>query len=564
MYLSKLFNKTLREAPSEAELPSHKLLLRAGLISALATGLYSFTPFGWRVFQNIESIIREEMNQIDGQEIHLPALQPIELWERSGRYNGFGNVLFKLLDRRKRAFVLAPTHEEAVSSLAAQNLQSYRDLPILLYQFQRKFRDEPRSRGGLIRIREFTMKDAYSFDIDWAGLDRSYDRAFQAYKTIFERLEVSTMPVEADSGAIGGKDSQEFIFLSEHGEDTILHCSQCGYAANSEKAIYVASNNEREIEKELVDVATPGKKTISDLSEFLGIGEQSIAKTVFYKADEKIIFAVVKGDHEVNETKLQNILNVEKLETLNNEQLQTIGLPVGYVSPIGIKDVYTVVDPTVVQSKNMVTGANNEGFHLRNVNYGRDWKADLETDITLVKSGDQCPNCTEKLVLQTGIELGHIFKLGTTYADSFNVTYLDNKGNEKLAVMGCYGIGIERVLAAIIEANSDEKGIIWPKEITPYQVHIIVINSENLVIQEMLKKVEKIAKSSELTFLIDDRDESPGSKFKDADLLGIPIRLTISPRSLEKGGVEFKNRSEENVHVLDPEDALLNTKKWYS
>ena len=564
MYLSKLFNKTLREAPSEAELPSHKLLLRAGLISALATGLYSFTPFGWRVFQNIESIIREEMNQIDGQEIHLPALQPIELWERSGRYNGFGNVLFKLLDRRKRAFVLAPTHEEAVSSLAAQNLQSYRDLPILLYQFQRKFRDEPRSRGGLIRIREFTMKDAYSFDVDWAGLDRSYDRAFQAYKTIFERLEVSTMPVEADSGAIGGKDSQEFIFLSEHGEDTILHCSQCGYAANSEKAIYVASNNEREIEKELVDVATPGKKTISDLSEFLGIGEQSIAKTVFYKADEKIIFAVVKGDHEVNETKLQNILNVEKLETLTTEQLQTIGLPVGYVSPIGIKDVYTVVDPTVVQSKNMVTGANNEGFHLKNVNYGRDWKADLETDITLVKSGDQCPNCTEKLVLQTGIELGHIFKLGTTYADSFNVTYLDNKGNEKLAVMGCYGIGIERVLAAIIEANSDEKGIIWPKEITPYQVHIIVINSENLVIQEMLKKVEKIAKSSELTFLIDDRDESPGSKFKDADLLGIPIRLTISPRSLEKGGVEFKNRSEENVHILDPEDALLNTKKWYS
>ncbi|MFL2635965.1 MAG: proline--tRNA ligase [Tepidiformaceae bacterium] len=564
MYLSKLFNKTLREAPAEAELPSHKLLLRAGLVSTLATGLYSFTPLGWRVFQNIEKIIREEMNQIDGQEIHLPALQPTELWEKSGRFSGFGNVLFKLLDRRKRAFVLAPTHEEAVSNLAAQNLQSYRDLPILLYQFQRKFRDEPRSRGGLIRIREFTMKDAYSFDTDWTGLDDSYDRAFQAYTTIFERLEVSTMPVEADSGAIGGKDSQEFIFLSEYGEDSILHCSHCGYAANAEKATYTALDNAGEPEKELVDVATPGKKTILDLSEFLGVGEQNIAKTVFYKADEKIIFAVVQGDHEVNDTKLQNLLNAEKLETLTNEQLQTMGLAVGYVSPIGIEDVYTIVDPAVVQSKNMIAGANKEGFHLTNVNYGRDWKADLETDITLVKAGDQCPNCPEKLMLRTGIELGHIFKLGTAYSDTFNVTYLDNQGSEQLAVMGCYGIGVERVLAAVIEANSDEKGIIWPKEITPYQLHIVVINSEDLEIQEMLKKAREIANDFGLTFLIDDRDESPGSKFKDADLLGIPIRLTISPRSLEKGGVEFKSRAEETMYILDLEDALLNTKKWYS
>tara|TARA_B100000029_G_scaffold287864_1_gene281656 strand:- start:5132 stop:6826 length:1695 start_codon:yes stop_codon:yes gene_type:complete len=564
MYLSKLFNKTLREAPAEAELPSHKLLLRAGLISTLATGLYSFTPLGWRVFQNIENIIREEMNHIDGQEIHLPALQPTEIWEKSGRFSGFGNVLFKLLDRRKRAFVLAPTHEEAVSNLAAQNLQSYRDLPILLYQFQRKFRDEPRSRGGLIRIREFTMKDAYSFDTDWAGLDHSYDRAFQAYTTIFERLEVSTMPVEADSGAIGGKDSQEFIFLSEYGEDSILHCSQCGYAANSEKATYTALDNAREPEKDLSDVATPGKETITDLSEFLGVGEQDIAKTVFYKADEKVIFAVVQGDHEVNETKLQNLLNTEKLETLTNEQLQTMGLAVGYVSPIGIEDVYTIVDPAVVQSKNMIAGANREGFHLTNVNYGRDWKADLETDITLVKAGDQCPNCPEKLMLRTGIELGHIFKLGTAYSDTFDVTYLNNQGIEQFAVMGCYGIGVERVLAAIIEANSDEKGIIWPKEITPYQIHIVVINPEDLEIQEVLKKAKEIANDYALTFLIDDRDESPGSKFKDADLLGIPIRLTISPRSLEKGGVEFKSRSEEAMHILDLEDALLNTKKWYS
>ena len=564
MYLSKLFNKTLREAPAEAELPSHKLLLRAGLISTLATGLYSFTPLGWRVFQNIENIIREEMNHIDGQEIHLPALQPTEIWEKSGRFSGFGNVLFKLLDRRKRAFVLAPTHEEAVSNLAAQNLQSYRDLPILLYQFQRKFRDEPRSRGGLIRIREFTMKDAYSFDTDWAGLDHSYDRAFQAYTTIFERLEVSTMPVEADSGAIGGKDSQEFIFLSEYGEDSILHCSHCGYAANSEKATYAPLDDAREPEKDLFDVATPGKETITDLSEFLGVGEQDIAKTVFYKADEKVIFAVVQGDHEVNETKLQNLLNTETLETLTNEQLQTMGLAVGYVSPIGIEDVYTIVDPAVVQSKNMIAGANREGFHLTNVNYGRDWKADLETDITLVKAGDQCPNCPEKLMLRTGIELGHIFKLGTAYSDTFDVKYLNNQGIEQFAVMGCYGIGVERVLAAIIEANSDEKGIIWPKEITPYQIHIVVINPEDLEIQEVLKKAKEIANDYALTFLIDDRDESPGSKFKDADLLGIPIRLTISPRSLEKGGVEFKSRSEETMHILDLEDALLNTKKWYS
>jgi len=408
------------------------------------------------------------------------------------------------------------------------------------------------------------MKDAYSFDADWTGLDRSYDRAFQAYKTIFERLEVSTMPVEADSGAIGGKDSQEFIFLSEYGEDSILHCSYCGYAANSEKATYAALDNAEEPEKELSDVATPEKKTITDLSEFLGVGEKNIAKTVFYKADEKVIFAVIQGDHEVNETKLLNLLNAEKLETLTNEQLLLMGLAVGYVSPIGIEDVYTIVDPAVVRSKNMIVGANKEGFHLINVNYGRDWKADLETDITLVKAGDQCPNCPEKLILRTGIELGHIFKLGTAYSDTFDVKYLDNQGSEQLAVMGCYGIGVERVLAATIEANSDEKGIIWPKEITPYQLHIVAINSEDLEIQKVLKKAKEIANDSALTFLIDDRDESPGSKFKDADLLGIPIRLTISPRSLEKGGVEFKIRSEETMHILDLEDALLKTKKWYS
>ena len=564
MYLSNLFNKTLKEAPTEAELPSHKLLLRAGLISALATGLYSFTPLGWRVFQNIEQIIREEMDRIDGQEIHLPALQPSEIWERSGRNTGFGKVLFQLLDRRKRSFVLAPTHEEAVSTLAAQGIQSYRDLPILLYQFQRKFRDEPRSRGGLIRVREFTMKDAYSFDTDWSSLDNSYNRALQAYSRIFERSAVNAIPVEADSGAIGGKDSQEFIYLNEYGEDSILLCSDCGYAANSEKATYTASAKNQEAEKEMVEIETPNKKTIDDISTFLDLKKHQIAKTVFYQADEKIVFAVIRGDHEINETKLKNILAVSHLELLPNEKLEALGIVDGYASPVDMTGVFIVADTTLISSKNMVAGANKKDKHLMNVNYMRDWKANIEADITLAQIGDQCPKCPSSLVLRNGMELGHIFKLGTAFSETFDVLYLDDQGQQKPAVMGCYGIGIERLLAAIIESNHDEKGIIWPKEITPYKSHIVVIKPEQPEVKEMLETINEIATDRGISLLIDDRDESPGSKFKDADLLGIPIRITISPRSIEKGGVELKFRSNEEAHILKPEEALQNTKKWYS
>lgn len=560
MRMSKLMVKTLREAPAEAELPSHQLLLRAGLIVPLAAGLYCFTPLGWRVHRRIETIIREEMDRDGAQEVHLPALHPLEMWEQSGRAASMGQVLFHLEDRRERKFVLGPTHEEVVSYLASRNIQSYRDLPFTLYQIQTKFRDEQRPRGGLIRLREFFMKDAYSFDADWDSLDQSYDHAFAAYLRIFERAGVPVVPVEADSGAIGGKDSQEFVFLTPNGEDEILLCESCNYAANAEKAEFRKPAPVSGEPGPTEEVATPGITTIAGLASFLDIEPRQTAKAVFYLADDEPVFVTIRGDLDVNETKLQNVLKASNLTPMSDAAVQKHGLVAGFASAVGLQGMRVVADNSVVDAPNLVAGANRVDAHLKNVNYGRDWEASIVADIALARGGDACPRCDGTLTVQRGIEMGHVFKLGTMYSESIGVHYLDEQGARQPVVMGCYGIGVERLLAAVIEANHDDDGIIWPTAVTPFDVHVVAIGADKEEIATALTDLEARLESAGLSMLVDDRDDAPGAKFKDADLLGMPVRLTLSPRSLKNGGVEIKVRREADNRIVSLDDAVSETR----
>ncbi|GAB4320527.1 MAG: proline--tRNA ligase [Dehalococcoidia bacterium] len=564
MRMSKLFLRTLREAPSEAEIPSHQLLLRAGLASALAAGLYSYTPVGWRVLRKIEGIIREEMDRSGAQEVHLPALHPIELWEATGRDRAMGQTLFRVIDRRERAFALGPTHEEVVSVLAARTIQSYRDLPFTLYQIQTKFRDEPRPRGGLIRLREFTMKDAYSFDPDWESLDDSYRAAYQAYERIFQRVGVPAIPVAADSGAIGGKDSEEFIFLSDIGEDEVLLCPACGYAANAEKADFVhppAVGGEPAL---LEKVHTPGVKTIAELADFLHVDPRQTCKAVFYKADGAPILVAIRGDLEVNEVKLKNALKAIDLHPLDDIDVKAAGLVAGSASAVGLTGVRVVADPSAVEAPNLVAGANEPDYHYRNANYGRDWTADLVVDIALARAGDACPKCQAALEARRGIELAHVFKLGTMYSEALDVKYLDEQGRKLPCVMGCYGMGVERLLAAIIEANHDENGIIWPREVAPFDVHLVAIKHDEEPMASALAQAEAALSEAGFDLLVDDRDESPGVKLKDADLLGIPVRVTVSPRALERGGVEVRPRRDGANEIVPPGELVEHVRKILS
>lgn len=556
MRMSKLMLKTLREPPAEAELASHKLLLRAGLIVPLAAGLYCFTPLGWRVVRRIENIIREEMDRSGAQEIHLPALHPIELWEQSGRADAMGETLFRLADRKERGFALGPTHEEVVSFLAGRKIQSYRDLPVTLYQIQTKFRDEPRPRGGLVRLREFTMKDAYSFDTGWDTLDASYDAAFNAYVRIFERAGVPVIPVAADSGAIGGKDSQEFIFLTEDGEDEVLLCPGCGYAANAEKADFTPPPALEGEPLPVEKVATPGQRTIAELAAFLGIEERQTVKAVFYKADNKPLFVAIRGDLDVNEIKLKNALKATELEPMDDATVKALGLVAGSASAVGLKGMPILADPSAVNAPNLVAGANEDGFHLLNTNHGRDWQADIVASIALARRGDACATCGTALETRRGMEMGHVFKLGTLYSEAMGVQYLDENGERKPVVMGCYGIGVERMLAAVIEAHHDDNGIAWPPEVAPFDVHIVALNLDQEPVQSALADVEERLTKAGLSAIIDDRDDSAGIKFKDADLIGMPVRLTVSPRALEKGGVEFRNRETGETSVTPLDDVV--------
>ena len=572
MRFSKLFGKTLREAPAEAESASHQLLLRAGMIAQVAAGIYSYLPSGWRVLRKIENIIREEMDNAGGQELMLPALQPFELWQQSGRHTSFGQTMFTLTDRKEHKLALGPTHEEVIADLAHRYVQSYRDLPLLVYQIQAKFRDEPRPRGGLLRVREFIMKDLYSFDVDEAALDESYRKMSQAYQNIYARCGLSTSIVEADSGAIGGKESHEFMVISETGEDEMVSCPHCGYSANVEKAQFakdVIASEAKQSRSEgaakqslpLEEIATPEQKTIEEVADFLGVPQEQTLKAVFYIADGKLIFVVIRGDLEVNETKLRNTLKCNELRLAIEYEVQQTGIVVGFASPIGIKGTKVIADDSITMGSNFITGANKPGYHFKNANYPRDFEVDITADIALAHHGDSCPKCGSNLSSTRGIEVGHIFKLGTFISEKLGASFLDQTGAYRPAVMGCYGIGLGRLLAAIVEQNHDDKGIIWPLSVAPYQIYLCLLHLDSPEVASAAEKAYQELENAGIEVLFDDRDESPGVKFNDADLLGIPLRLTLSPRTIQNQSIEAKWRTEKETKLLPLENLAAEVNK---
>ncbi len=561
MRLSKLFGKTLRETPSDAETASHRLLVKAGMISQLTAGVYSFMPLAFRSLKKIESIVRDEMNKAGGQEVLLPVLQPVEIWQETGREAAMGDALFHLKDRRGRELVLGPTHEEVITGLAAKNIQSYRDLPVTLYQIQTKFRDEPRPRAGLIRVREFIMKDAYSFDVDEEGLDKSYNAMLRAYQNIYARCGLPGMLVEADSGAIGGKGSHEFMLVTDTGEDELIYCPECGYSANVEKAESVKAACEMGECLSMEEVATPGMKTIEQLSNFLHIPSSKTLKVVFYIADKKLVIAVIRGDLEINEVKLSNNLKATDLRPATEEEVKEAGLTPGYASPVGGCGFKTVGDASITSGTNFVAGANKPDTHLRNVNYPRDFTVDILTDIAKAHPGEGCPRCPGKLLSTHGVEVGHIFKLGVTYSAKLGANFIDANGVSRPCVMGCYGIGVGRLLAAAVEQNHDDKGIIWPFPIAPYHVYLCALSIDNKDVSAASEKVYEEMVENGLEVLFDDRMESPGVKFGDADLLGMPIRVTISSRTLKTQSAEVKLRKEKEFQLVPLGDVVARVKE---
>ncbi len=550
MRVSKLFGKTQREVPSEADTVSHQLLLRTGMISQVAAGVYSYLPLAWRALRKIENIIRDEMDKAGGQELSMPVLQPLELWQETGRDQAFGKGLFVLSDRRDRKLALGPTHEEVITRLVSYNVQSYRDLPLLLYQIQTKFRDEPRPRGGLIRVREFTMKDLYSFDTDEAGLDQSYNKMLQAYQNIYARCGLPALLVEADSGAIGGKDSHEFMVIAESGEDEIIYCSNCQYAANVDKAQSIKNKVKSGKPLPLEEVATPGAASIEEVASFLKVTQSHTLKAVFYIADGKLIFVVIRGDIEVNEVKLKNALNCFELRLATETEIIDAGIVAGAASPIGISGIKVVADDSITSGTNFIAGANKPDTHLRNVNYPRDFSDEILVDIAKARPGDGCPKCDGKLLSTHGIEVGHVFKLGTFLSEKLNAQFIGAKGVLQPIVMGCYGIGLGRLLAAAVEQNHDDKGIIWPLPVAPYHIYLCPLYREDSKVAEVAENLYVELEAKGLEVLFDDRQESPGVKFNDADLLGIPIRVTVSPRTLETNSVEIKKRSEKESRLV--------------
>jgi prolyl-tRNA synthetase len=526
------------------------------MIHQVAAGIYSYLPLGWRALRRIEQVIREELNAIGGQELAMPALQPMELWEQTGRHLAFGKSLFTLSDRRERRLCLGPTHEEVITQIVSHNVQSYRDLPLLLYQIQSKFRDEPRPRGGLLRMREFGMMDLYSFDADEEAADESYRKMLQSYENIYERCGLSTITVEADSGAIGGKDSHEFMVVTKSGEDEIIYCPHCDYAANVEKAQSSKLQLAGEAPVPMEEVATPGKKTIKEVADFLNIPQSRTLKAVFYSADGELVFVLIRGDLEVNEIKLKNALKCLELRLASDEEAKEAGLVTGSASPVGLSGIRVVADDSITMGSNFVAGANRSDYHLKNVNYPRDFSVDIILDIAMAGPGHGCPKCGHKLLSERGIEVGHIFKLGTIFSDILGAYLLDREGRQKPIVMGCYGIGTGRLLAAAIEQNHDDRGIIWPPLIAPYQVYLCALSTDSAGVMSVAEKLYDRLEDEGLEVLLDDRPESAGVKFNDADLLGIPLRLTVSPRTLKSQSVEIKWRNQEKSELL-PIDGVL-------
>ena len=536
-------------------------MLKAGLIYQVASGVYSYMPLAWRSLRKIEQIIREEMDAAGGQELRMSVLQPRGLWQQSGRDDEYGPDMFRLEDRRERPLVMAPTHEELLTSMVKANVNSYRDLPVILYQIQTKFRDEPRPRGGLIRVREFDMKDAYSFDADEEGLDLSYQAMVQVYKNIYTRCGLPAIMVDADSGAIGGKDSQEFIVLADAGEDTIALCESCGYAANTEKAEFAKPPQETEPAAPLEEVHTPGVKTIHDLAAFLEIPTSKTLKAVFYVADGVVVFVTIRGDLEVNEIKLRNALAAIDLHVATPAEVREAGLVAGSASPIGLSGVKTVADDSIDLGSNFVAGANKEDYHLRNANHPRDFQVGLLTDIALAEEGHGCPRCDSTLVMRRGIEVGHVFKLGTRYSEALDASFPDRDGVQRPIIMGCYGIGVGRLLAAAVEHSHDEKGMVLDAAFAPYQVMLVALNVTNEEVARAAEAMYQELQAAGMEVLYDDREDSAGVKLNDADLLGLPVRVVVSPRNLKQGEVEVKARSEPEASMVPSDQAVQHVRK---
>ena len=562
MKMSNMLVSTLREVPAEAEIDSHKLMLRAGMIRKMAAGIYNYMPIGLKVLKNIEEIVREEMNTAGAQEFLASAVLPAELWQESGRWDVYGDEMFRLKDRNNRDFCLGPTHEEVFTDIARNEIKSYKQLPVNLYQIQTKYRDERRPRFGIMRSREFIMKDAYSFDKDQAGLDVSYDKMHDAYVKIFNRCGIDAKCVEADSGAIGGANSAEFMVKSEVGEDDVVFCSACDYAANIEKAEATPEKAEVEELLEMEKVATPDSRGIYEVSEFLKVSPKKTVKLLMFNVDGKIVGVVVRGDREVNEVKVANAAQAsgDIIMASNEEYTKATNCEPGFGGPVGIKVDLLLVDEEVANMYNMILGANETGYHLKNVNYGRDFEG-VVGDFRKIESGEKCPKCGSEVTIARGTEVGHIFKLGTKYSAAMNATFIDENGKNVPFVMGCYGIGVTRTMASIIEQHHDENGIIWPLSVAPYHVSVIPVNIKDEAQMKIANKLYDELRKIGVDAILDDRDERPGVKFKDSELIGIPMRVTVG-KKITDGEVEFKLRDGE-MEVIKIEDVLEKVKSQF-
>ena len=569
MRLSKMHIKTLREVPSDAEISSHILLLRAGMIRKLVSGVYGFMPLGYRAFRKVEEIVRQEMDAAGGQEINMSAVQPAELWQESGRWFAYGPELWRLKDRNGRDFCLGPTHEEIFTDIVRNEVNSYRQLPLNLYQIQPKYRDEARPRFGLMRSREFVMKDSYSFDKDYEGLDKSYEIMYETYEKIFDRCGLTYRAVEADTGAIGGSGSHEFTALSDVGESEVAYCDKCNMAATSERAECADAPAENAEELVREEVLTPGTKTIEEVANFLKIPRSKTIKAlllVTYDQEGKengYVAVFIRGDRELNKIKLVNALNIPEhaIDFADEDKMgKETGSVAGFTGPVGLRNCKIVVDSELIGLKNLCAGACKADHHMINVNYGRDYTADVIADIKILKEGDPCPVCKAPVKYTRGIEVGHIFKLGTKYSESMGAYYKDENMKDQLVVMGCYGIGVSRTLAAVVEQHHDKDGIIWPVSVAPYHVIITLVNSADEAQKSLAEDIYKELLSSGVETLLDDRDERAGVKFKDADLLGIPIRITVGKRAGE-GLVEYKLRRDTEKEEISSAEAVAKAVK---
>jgi prolyl-tRNA synthetase len=567
MRMTRLFSQTLREAPAGTEVASHQLLLRAGYIRQLGTGIFSYLPLARRSLTKIENIMREEIGAIGGQEITMPVVHPADVWKETRRWYQIGSEMGRFLDKAGHDMVLAMTHEEVVADLVRREVRSYRQLPALIYHIQTKWRDDPRPRAGLVRVREFTMLDSYSLDSDWKGLDAQYRAHYQAYFNLFNRCGLPSITVRADVGMMGGRLAHEFMYLTDIGEDTLLLCDSCGYTANRQVAAFEKVKAAEEEPCTIEKVATPGVTTIDDLAKFLNIPKAKTAKAVFVVASipegdgtvDCFVFAVVRGDMEVNETKLANAVKARDLRPAQDEEIRAIGAVPGYGSPLGVHDAIVVVDDAVAASPNLVAGANEEGYHLLNVNYGRDYQAKLEADIAAAGEGDACPNCGSPMRTSRGVEIGNIFQLGTRYSDAMGCLFQDEDGKMQPVIMGSYGIGVGRLLACIAEEHHDAMGLCWPISIAPYQVHLVLLGGDEQA-RNTADDLFAELQASGVEVLYDDREERPGVKFMDADLIGIPLRVTVSDRALKRGGVELKRRIGKDSTIVPLEAAVVKLK----